>query len=184
MGYRFLDDTIIQAVAEKARVSTDFVRAIERSSGSTLSRFISGMLSRGYMERIAAVHGKGYVDERIYVELLPVVLRRFAEEGDVVLVGRGGQYILQDFKDAFHILLVSDLPHRIEFMQRFYNLTDSRAKKAVKQGDARRSRLFKKLHHADYNEPHLYHLVLNMSKLPLDAAMHVVVEMVRKREST
>jgi len=184
LGYRFLDDRIIQALAEKARVSTDFIKSIERTSGSAVSKFISGMLSRSYMERIVGSSDKrGYVDEEIYVELLQEVMTRFAREGDVVLLGRGGQYILQDFKEAFHILLVSDLPHRIAFMQRYYNYTDAKAAREVRRGDARRSNLYKKLHHADYNEPHLYHLVLNMSKLSLDTAIHVTAEMVRNHGS-
>lgn len=178
MGYRFLDDRIIQALAEKAGVSTDFIKSIERTSGSALSKLISGMLSRGYMERILG-SDRGYVDEEIYVELLQEVLTTFAKEGDVVLLGRGGQYILQDFKDSFHILLVSDLSHRIKFMQQFYDMSDSKAVKAIKQGDARRSNLYRKLHHSDYNEPHLYHLVLNMSRLSLDNVVPAVVKMVK-----
>lgn len=179
LGYRFLDDRIIQALAEKAGVSTDFIKSIERTSGSALSKLISGMLSRSYMERILGSE-IGYVNEEIYVELLQEVLTAFAEEGDVVLLGRGGQYILQDFEDSFHILLVSDLSHRIKFMQQFYDMTDSKAEKAIKQGDARRSNLYKKLHHLDYNEPHIYHLVLNMGKLSLENAVESVAAMVNR----
>ena len=179
LGYRFLDDRIIQALAEKAGVSTDFIKSIERTSGSALSKLISGMLSRSYMERILGSE-IGYVNEEIYVELLQEVLTAFAEEGDVVLLGRGEQYILQDFEDSFHILLVSDLSHRIKFMQQFYDMTDSKAEKAIKQGDARRSNLYKKLHHLDYNEPHIYHLVLNMGKLSLENAVESVAAMVNR----
>lgn len=183
LGYRFLDDRIIQALAEKAGVSTDFIKSIERTSGSALSKLLSGMVSRNYMERILGSE-RGYINEEIYVELLQEVLATFAKEGDVVLLGRGGQYILQDFEDSFHILLVSDLPHRIKFMQQFYEMSDSKAAKAVKQGDSRRSNLYKKLHHSDYNEPHLYHLVLNMGKLSVDNALLTVVEMIQRKAET
>jgi len=190
LGYRFLDDRIIQALADKAGVSTDFIKSIERQStglpsvdsiGSAMSRFMSSMLSRSYIERITG--SKGYVDEEIYFELLQEVMVAFAREDNVILLGRGGQYILQGYDNAFHILLISDLPHRIQFMQQFYKLSDSEAAKAIKQGDARRSNLYKKLHHEDYNHPHLYHLVLNMSRLGLDAATHAVVQVVQKAES-
>ncbi len=190
LGHRFLDDRIIQALAEKAGVSTDLIKSMERTSthttgsslGGVFSKLVTGLLSRSYMERIAG--DKGYVNEEVYVELLQEVMLKLAEEGDVVLLGRGGQYILQDFEGAFHILLVSDMPHRIEFMQQHYDLTDAKAAKAIKQGDAIRSNLYKKLHHTHYNQPHLYHLVLNMSKMSLDTAMYAVVEMIRKYEST
>jgi cytidylate kinase len=178
LNYRFLDDLIIQEISEKARVSTDWVKSMERTAGSNLSKLISGMLSRNYMERIIGV-GKGYIDEEIYVEMLQEIIIEFAKQGDVVLMGRGSQYILQNFKGAYHVLLVADLEHRVKFMQRFYDLSDVKAQKAVKQGDARRSNLYKKIGREDYNQPYLYHLVLNMSRLSLEQALKKVVVLVQ-----
>ncbi len=51
LGYLFLDDLIIQELAEKANVSTDFVKSMERSAGGKISKFISRMLSSNYIER-------------------------------------------------------------------------------------------------------------------------------------
>lgn len=183
LNYKFLDDLVIQELAKKAKVTTDTIKDIERTSGSVLSKIISGMLSRNYMERIIG-EGKGYVNEEIYVELIQDVLTNFAKEGNVVLLGRGGQYILKDFKNAFHILLVSDMEQRIKFMQQFYRLTDTQAKKAVKHGDDRRRNLYKKLGHTDYNSLNLYHIVLNMSRLSLDSALETIVALVIKSEKS
>ena len=121
--YLFLDDLIIQELAEKAQVSVDFVKSMERTAGSKLSKFLSGVFSRNYMERIVGA-GRGYIDEKIYVELLHDIMMKFAKQDNVVLLGRGGQYILHDFNGAFHILLVADLQDRIKFMQRFYDISD------------------------------------------------------------
>ena len=169
LGYLFLDDLIIQELAEKARVSIDSIKSMERTAGSTFSRLISRMFSQNYMERIIGAD-KGYIDEHIYVELLHEVIMEFAKQDNVVLLGRGGQYILQNFDGAYHILLVADWENRIKFMQRFYKASDAKAKKAVKQGETRRSGLYKKFGKEDYDQPYLYHLVLNMSRLSLDQA--------------
>jgi cytidylate kinase len=169
LGYLFLDDLIIQELAEKARVSIDSVKSMERTAGSTFSKLISRMFSQNYMERIIGAD-KGYLDEHIYVELLHEVIMEFAKQDNVVLLGRGGQYILQNFDGAYHILLVADWENRIKFMQRFYKASDAKAKKAVKQGETRRSGLYKKFGKEDYDQPYLYHLVLNMSRLSLEQA--------------
>jgi cytidylate kinase len=169
LGYLFLDDLIIQELAEKARVSIDSVKSMERTAGSTFSKLISRMFSQNYMERIIGAD-KGYIDEHIYVELLHEVIMEFAKQDNVVLLGRGGQYILQNFDGAYHILLVADWENRIKFMQQFYKASDAKAKKAVKQGETRRSGLYKKFGKEDYDQPYLYHLVLNMSRLSLEQA--------------
>jgi len=176
--YLFLDDLIIQEIADKARVSTDFVKSMERTAGGTISKVISGLLSRSYMERIIGA-GRGYIDEEIYVELLQKIITEFAKQDKVVLLGRGSQYVLQGFKGAYHIHLVAKWQDRIKFMQQFYDVSDAKASKAVKQGDTRRSNFYKKFGRQDYDQPYLYHLVLNMSRLSLEQALRKVVVLVQ-----
>ena len=183
LDYRFLDDSVIQELAKKAKVTTDAIKDMERTGGSVISKIISSMLSRDYIEGIIG-EGKGYIDEEIYVELIKDVLTNFAREGNVVLLGRGGQYILKDFEGAFHVLLVSDMESRIKFMQQFYDMTDAQAEKSVRRGDDRRRNLYKKLGHTDYNSPNLYHIVLNMSRVSLDSALETIVALVRKSEKS
>jgi len=179
LDYQFIDDLIIQELSEKAKVSKDFVKSLERSAGGKISKLISGMFSKNYMERILG-DDKGYIDEHIYVELLHEIFLEFAKQDNVVLLGRGGQYVLQGFQGAYHLLLVADLKDRIKFMQKFYNVSDAKAEKAVKQGEIRRSAVLRKFGKEDYDQPHLYHLVLNMSRLSLEQALKEVVVLVRQ----
>ncbi len=179
LDYQFLDDLIIQELAEKANVSTDFVKSMERTAGGKISKFISSMLSSNYIERHIGTD-KGFHDEHIYVELLHEVIMNFAKKDNVVLLGRGGQYILQNFNGAYHILLVADWENRIKFMQQFYKISDGQAKKAVKRGETRRSGLYKKFGKEDYDQPYLYHIVLNLSRLSLEQALKEVMILVQK----
>jgi len=179
MGYQFLDDLIIQELAEKAKVSTDFVISMERTAGGKISKFISGLLSSNYIERLIGAD-KGYLNEDIYVELLNEIIMNFAKQDNVVLLGRGGQYILNDFEGAFHLLLVAEWQDRIKFMQQFYDISDAKTEKAVKQGETRRANLYKKFGKEDYDQPYLYHLVLNMSRLSLEQALREVMVLVQK----
>jgi cytidylate kinase len=179
LDYQFLDDLIIQELSEKAKVSKAFVKSLERSAGGKISKLISGMFSKNYMERILG-DDRGYIDEHIYVELLHDIILEFAKQDNVVLLGRGGQYVLQGFNGAYHLLLVADLKDRIKFMQKFYNFSDAQAEKAVKNGEIRRTAVLRKFGKGDYDQAHLYHLVLNMSKLSLEQALKEVVVLVQK----
>jgi len=178
LDYQFLDDLIIQELAEKANVSTDFVKSLERTAGGKISKFISRMLSSNYIDRIIGTD-KGYLDEHIYVDLLHEVMMNFAKQDNAVLLGRGGQYILHDFEGAYHLLLVAEWQDRIKFMQQFYDMSDAKAEKAVKHGETRRSGLYKNFGKKDYDQPYLYHLVLNMSRLSLEQALKEVMVLVQ-----
>jgi cytidylate kinase len=97
----------------------------------------------------------------------------------VVILGRGSQYILNDHPDAFHILMIDEFDNRVRFMKEHYELSESRAAKVVRAEDKRRKALFQRLGKTDYDDPYLYHLVLNMSRLSLEEAKKMVCSRVQ-----
>lgn len=179
MGYRLFDDLIIQEIAKHAKVSKNMVISMERTAGGALSKLISSLISSDYIDRLMGDE-KGYMDEEIYVQVLHDVMVKLASEGNVVLVGRGGQYVLKDFEGACHIYMVANMADRIKFMQQHYNLSDSKAKAAVLKGDKKRTNLYKKFGERNFNDPNLYHMTLNMSRVSLEKAVKLVCDLVEK----
>ncbi|GBC60822.1 cytidylate kinase-like family protein [Desulfonema ishimotonii] len=177
LGYELVDEDIIQMVADKANVSTDWVESTEKEAGGKLLKFMSGLISKSYVERILG-DDKGYMDEEIYVNALRDVIQQVAKEDNVIVVGRGGQYVLQDHPGAFHVLLIADMADRITFMENHYDLSHEEAKRVVEQQGSRRANLYRKFGKEDYDLPNLYHVVLNMSKLDMDKASDFIFRMV------
>jgi len=178
LGYSFVDDEILQRVARRANVSTHGVEFVAKEAGGRLLKFMSGLISKSYIERILDDR-RGYIDEEVYVDLLNQIICQIAEEGNAVILGRGGQYILRDFEKAFHILLIAHKADRITFMEKRYNLSRSQAAQSVNREDKRRSNLYRNFGKEDYDHPDLYHLVLNMSKIDLEKAMQLILALVR-----
>lgn len=166
-NYILLDDSIIQELSKKAKVTPGAVKGVERSAGGFISRLLASAVSSDYIERLIG-NDIGYMDENVYLDTLDLVMKEFAAKDNVILIGRGGQFILKDFENAFHFLLVADDPDRNRFMQKFYKMSDKKAKKAVSDGDTRRANLYAKLHQTRYDSGSLYHMVFNMSRMTLD----------------
>lgn len=177
LDYTFANEDIIQMIAEKAKVSTDWVESLEKEAGGKLQKFMSGLISRNFVERILG-GDRGFIDEEIYVKVLNDVIKQIAQEDNVVIIGRGGQYILHDHPDAFHVLLIGQEPDRIKFMETHYNLSNTEAVQIVKECGRRRTNLYRKFGKEDYDNPELYHVVLNMSKLDMEKASDFVYRMV------
>ena len=180
LGLEFADSDIIEKVAEMANVSTHWVETVENEAGGKLSRFITRMVSKPLVDRILKDE-RGYIDEEIYLDYLVLIIAQVADEGDAVILGRGSQYILNDHPDAFHILMIDELENRVRFMKENYELSDSRAARVVRGEDKRRKVLYQKLGKTDYDDPFLYHLVLNMSKISLEEAKNMVCSLVQSK---
>lgn len=178
MGYTLVDEEIIQMVAKKAKVSTNWVQSIEKEAGGKLLKFMSRLVTKSYVDRILDER-HGYIDEEIYVDLLNKIIGQIGDEGNAVVIGRGSQYILKDYKDTYHILLVADLEDRISFMEKKYKLSRSQAVQVVNSRGKRRANLYRKFGKQDYDQPTLYHMVLNMSKLDINKASDLVCKLVK-----
>ncbi len=177
LNYTFIDNELIQLVAEKAKVSTHWVESVEKEAGGKLQKFVSSLVSKGLVDRV--LNGQhGYIDEEIYVSLLKEIINKIADEDNAVIIGRGGQYILADRANVLHILLVADKLDRIQFMQTHYDMDHKTALHAINMDDRRRVNLYHKFHKTDYDQPDHYHLVINTSRMKLERAGDMIIKLV------
>lgn len=177
LGYTFADSNIIQRIAKEANVSSDWVESFEKEAGSRVSRLVSSMVSKKWLDRVLADE-YGYLDEKIYLDYLVLIIAQIADEGNVVILGRGSQYVLDDHPDAYHILLIDAFENRVKFMMEHYELSEKRAIQVLHSEDRRRISLYNRLGKKDYDNPALYHMVLNMGRFDLESALRLVIRMV------
>lgn len=176
LGYTFADENIVQTIAEKAKVSPGWVESVEKEAGGRISRIVTKMVSKALVDKVLKDE-RGYIDEQIYIDYLVIIISQMAEEGNVVFLDRGSQYILNDLEEAFHVLLISTMDQRIKFIMDHYDLSEQRAAQVVKSEERRRANLYRKIGKQDYDQPNLYHLVINMAKVSLDDAANMIINM-------
>jgi len=64
-------------------------------------------------------------------------------------------------------------------MEQRYDLSPKQALQIVNRQDKRRTNLYRKFGKEDYDQPDLYHMVLNMSKLSLEKACDLVQALIK-----
>jgi len=169
LGYTFYHNELIQMVAKKAKVSTDWVEAMEKEAGGKFQKLMSTLVPKSLVDKILDSE-RGYLDEEIYTDMLQHIITTIADTGDAVILGRGGQYILEGRPDTYHILLVADLDYRVKYVQKHYDLTPRQAMLAVAMEDKRRVSLYRKFGKVDYDQTDHYHVVFNMAQIEMEKA--------------
>lgn len=177
LGYTLFDEEIIALVSKNANVSANWVQSVEKEAGGKLQQAVSRLMPKNVVDRILK-NDHGYIDEDIYLEHLQNIIRQIASQGNCIILGRGGQYILAGAKNTVHILLIADKEYRIRFMEAKYKLRRKRAEQVVDAEDKRRTNLYRKFNKTDYDHPSHYHLTLNMSKLSIERASDIVCRLV------
>ena len=181
LGYTLIDEQIVEMVALEADVSPELVDSVAQETGreGIVQRFLRklGPFSKGYVET-AMEDRPGYVNGDLYISLLHKVIPVLAEQDDVVIIGRGGQYILSEWPDTFHFLMIANIENRINFMMEHYNIDRKKAQTVIDQQSKRRVNLYRYFGRTDYEQPELYHMVLNMNRMGLDDAVQAVCQLV------
>lgn len=186
LEYNLVDEALIEYVAQKANVSQEWVRNVEKDAGGTLLRYLSGLspLRKSYLYK-TIIDKQGFIDGHRYVEILDGVIKKIAAEGNVIIIGRGGQYILQSHPETVHILMVAQSIDRINLIRRKYDLDHGQASQIITKQDKIRVNLFRYFGKEDFDNPLLYTLVLNMSRMSMDQGVDVVRNLVQNQtEST
>ncbi len=176
LNYTLYDNEIIQLIAQKAKVSPEWVTSIEKEAGGKWLKVISGLVSKSLVDRILDGQ-RGYIDEEIYVDILREIIIKLADKGNAVIIERGGQYVLKGRDDVKSILLVAEKMGRYKFIEEHYKTTFKRAMQAVNTDDKRRASLYRKVGKEDFDEPGLYHMVFNTSKVDLGIVCDLVCDL-------
>lgn len=121
----------------------------------------------------------GEFEQDEYVEVLKTVVTELAQKGNVVLLGRGCQRILKDHPGAVHIRIVAEMPDRLERVMEEQKVDREQAAKVIEQRDESGRKFLLDFYDVDWADPHLYHLTLNTSRLPIDSCVELAVRAVQ-----
>lgn len=100
-----------------------------------------------------------------YLEALGQLMKEWAERGNVLFEGRGGNRFLRDRPNAFHVRLVADKETRVRRVQEQRWLREEPARRLIEQNDEGRRRFHESYFGANWNDPLEYHLTVNSGRL-------------------
>jgi len=177
LGYDLVDNSLIVKVAERAGVSVEKAAHFDEHYTSQTVQWLKNFVTPR-VGKILVDEGR-HIDPETFIEYCRTVIRGLAEKGNVVIVGRAGQFILSDNDTAFHVRVVADMPFRIERVKERYTVNDTTAKEMIKKSDHMRKHYIEQYFHKDWNDPGVYHVIINSSRLGVDDTAAVLIDTVR-----
>ena len=112
--------------------------------------------------------------QRAYLQAVRDIIEMLAIEDNVVIVGRAGQAILQNDPDVLHLRVVAPLETRIQRIVKAHHVSPQAARAQVEDSDRFRAQYLKRFYHIQWDDPSLYHLVINTGKISLETSAEIV----------
>jgi len=202
LGTEYVDRVILAQAAEKMGTTVDAVAA-RTERPPTLGDRVAGFV-RTVLERSALYGGGadpyfgGGLDALLVREyrdfppegspssddplsdsrLLDVtanIIKDFASSGNVVIAGRGANIILRDTPNSLHVGLISSHDERVKRIIERESLDGAEAEKFVVENDRARTGYFQRFFKVQPEDPHHYHVLVNVDLLDIAPAADVIM---------
>lgn len=182
IGYDLVDSGLIVKVAERAGVSVDAVRNVDETYRSRAVEWLKSFITPS--TRKILLEKDGHLDPESYVKYCKTILCGLAEKGKMVIVGRGGQFILKDYDNAFHVRIVADEIFRTERIKISRGISIEDARDMVRKSDHMRKHYIERYFKADWNDVSAYHLIIDSSRLGIDVTSSIIIDAARQFSRT
>lgn len=198
LGYQQFDKTLILQAAAEAGISEQEIYDYSEENHKVRS-FLDRLFSRTTVMGMGM--GSTWVDfgdnylpqpellnEAAMQALVQKAIRSAYQMGNMVILGRGSQILLQKDPDTLHIRIEAPLEDRIQNVKEWLKAEKQtfqadveirrEAQDLIFERDAASQDYIKQFYQADWATPTLYHVVLNTGKLSLERATQIIVDLV------
>jgi len=185
-----LESRIIDEVAHRLQLPKEEVEAEDEQPGSLLARLLIALGSASSEPLIppeatawSPPNTDPAFDTRKAVLLITQhVIQEAAHVGNVVIVGRGGGYILRDFPGALHVFLLADTSVRVKtIMERFKIASEEEARRRLMRTDENWTAYIKQVYGHDRNIAAHYDMVLDTGRLGYETTVAAILAAVKNR---
>ncbi len=122
----------------------------------------------GFFQRI-------FHNQAIYVNLISTIVYDALSKDNIILKGRGGQFLLTDRENVLNARIIAPLDFRVSTFKTQQNMEANVAEELIIQLDRDRNRFIRYLFEKDATEPDWYDIIINTKKFNIESAVDILV---------
>ena len=119
---------------------------------------------------------------RAYLALVQAALCERARNGRLVYHGYAGHFLLPGIAHVIRVRVIADANYRVQAASRRQGLGPKEARAYIDRVDRERRQWLRLLFDVDWEDPRLYDVVLNLSRMNLATACETVVRLTERAE--
>lgn len=157
LGYRYVDQDLVSNAAQKYGLLEEKLSHLDESKPSLFERFDA--------------------ETRRYITVIQTALYDFAERDNVVLMGRGGQWLLRGIPHVLRVRIMAPFEVRVKRLTKklagpMGEQTNPRTvSELARRDDAEKAGRMRYLYEVGITDPALYDIVVNTEKLQTTAVV-------------
>lgn len=178
LGVNLYDKEMLKRAAKESGLCEElFETHDEKPTNSFLYSLVMDTYSLGYS---SSSYADMPINHKVFLAQFDAI-KKIADEGPCVMVGRCADYALEDRKNVINVFIYADMDQRIRRIAQKYDLTDAKAKDIIVKTDKKRASYYNYYTNKDWGDAKGYDLCLNSGKLGVYGTVKVILEYLKVR---
>ena len=173
---KFYDRELLNLAAKESGFSEKFFKQNDEKKG-----FIRGLLNVQSPHLTGgSMYGSNFSQESLF-QFQSDAIRKAAEGGSCVFLGRCADYILRDFENVVNIFITASMDFRIALVSKVKELDADHARKLIEQVESRRAQYYNYYTGKKWGAAESYDFCIDASILGLEETEKIIATYIRKR---
>ena len=173
LGIAYYDDMLLKEAAKESGLCEDLFRSFDERPKS----FLYSVAMDPYSFTMNHVMPKGSIEQQVYLATYDTI-KKLADKGPCVLIGRCADYALKDRDDVINLFITAPLENRIERVARRNGITRDEAKERIKRTDKSRASYYNYYSSKDWGDAKSYDLCIDSSLLGIEGTVELLEKLV------
>jgi cytidylate kinase len=178
-GLHYVDQAIIAEVAKRLGINEEQAARQDEQVVGEVGHILEALQSSSpfnlnYDTLFKPTNTPTQAREAAYLRLTQRVILELATEGDVVIIGRGSQFLLHGAARTLHIYIFAPLDIRIEQIMKLHHVNRNKAKEMIERRDYEHNAYLGHYYGGNQNQPQLYHLLINTGLFTYELAANFI----------
>jgi len=117
------------------------------------------------------------IQRKNFLHLIQAAIYDLSRTNRVVIVGRGGQVLLQDLPGTVHVRIFAPFGVRVKRLMQSEGGDEKHAARIIRQSDHDSSGYILSLFNVNWEDPSLYNLIINTQTVSITTAVELIVEL-------
>lgn len=172
LGIPVYDSELITKAAQDSGFSAElFMQSDEKRRIFSLSSIFAGSYSS---------ETENYMSDKGLFKIQSETIRRIAEQGSAIIIGRCSDYILRDSENILNIFLTSPMEVRIERIMERTGLDREKATALIESKDKGRAEYYNYYTFGNWGVAETYHLCIDSSILGFEGTADHIIDFAKK----
>ncbi len=172
LGIPVYDKELIRKAAQDSGFSAEL---FEQSDEKRRTFSLSSIFTSIYTSPM-----ENYMSDNGLFEIQCETIRKIAEQGPAVIVGRCSDYVLRDFGNTLNVFLTSPLSVRVERICERHDLPAEKAEALILQKDRSREEYYNYFTFGNWGVASTYDLCIDSSILGIEGTADFIIDFARR----